>query len=140
LKSIKESGKKYDKIMLIRTDDYMFFYMHPQQMNRFNTHHTIYKAGGRENRGIFLNDNNEYTVNDIFFFGSYDIMSDMIDTFPDKLDKVLHDELGEHLTSKNIKVEPVYEIDAYVVRENIRTLNENEITVENIDKKMIEWG
>jgi hypothetical protein len=140
LKLAKESGKKYDKIILIRTDDYMFFYMNPTELNRFNIHQTIFKAGGRENRGIFLNDKNEYTVNDIFFFGSYELMSDIIETIPDKLDKVLHDALGEHLVSKNIKVEPVHEIDAYVVRENIRTLDESEITVENIDKKMIEWG
>lgn len=140
LKSLKESGKQYDKIILIRTDDYMFFYMKPTEMNRFNIHQTIFKHGGRENRGIFLNESNQHTVNDIFFFGSYELMSDMIQTLPDKIDKVLHDALGDHLVSKNIKVEPVYEIDAYVVRENIRTLNESEITIENIDKKMIEWG
>lgn len=137
LDMVKNSGKEYDLIMINRTDNYFTPYKSYVELFNLNDTKNIYKHD-TDVRGIFVNDENNYTVNDIFFIGDFQLMSNVISNLP-KINRLLHDDFAAYLVSINVDVKWVTGLDISTLRPNIRNLNE-ELTPKNIFKTAKEWA
>jgi hypothetical protein len=138
LELLNNSGKEYDLIILNRTDNYFFPYKSYDELFNVNDNKNIYKHF-TDTRGIFLNDQNNYTVNDIFFIGEFNLMCNIINNLP-KIETLLHDDFAKYLMSINIGVKWIDGLDISTLRPNMVKFKENELTKENILKTAKEWA
>ncbi len=132
LRMMKEFGKEYDFIMLTRTDNYTIFDLTEEKLCKLNRVDTIY---GLQN--VYLYKPKSFFVQDMFFLGDSNIISNFIDTLPLKLSS-LHNGLSEHIINSNLYVERIDCINITPYRPNC--LNKNfDINFETINDKNLEW-
>jgi hypothetical protein len=135
LQMSKESGVKYDQIMLIRPDDYLF-YNEPYE-------HFYHCKDGRIIYGqskIHISPKMEYFLPDYFFFGNSVPMSKMIETLSIDMPGNIHTELALHILSLGFDVFQISGFDLCLVRPTIRGIDESTITRELLQEKWEEWG
>jgi hypothetical protein len=137
LRMLKNSGKKYDLIMLNRTDNYFFSQKPYEEYFNIEDKKNIFNHS-TDNRGIFLSENNNYTVNDLFFIGNFDLMSNIIENVP-KIEKLLHDDFAKYLMSINVEVKTLKNLEISTLRPNIKNFD-GELTPENILKIAKTWA
>jgi hypothetical protein len=135
LRMIKESGIKYDYIMLTRSDMFLKFNFPISDLYKMNDKDKIYGI-----TDIHINDKNQLFMFDCFFFGDYGVMSRMIRNIPYNLDG-MHTGLAEHIQQCGLKVVGLGgSLDCIPIRPNCRNLKDEELTPKNISQKSIEWG
>jgi hypothetical protein len=135
LRLVEESGKKYNQIMLIRPDMVHRFYFPIEELYQYNKKDRIYNHTG----GITKGEKGNY-VNDTFFIGDFETMSNMIKTFPDEAtERANHWDTADHILSCNIFVEHIENIDPILLRPNVSLLKEEEKTIENFQKYFKIW-
>lgn len=131
LKMVKDSGNKYDLIMLTRPDNYKVISEPHQRLFKYNKPNTIY---GLEK--IIFN-NEEPFIQDIFFIANFDVMANLIETIPSTI-TAIHQDLSKHILQLGYSVEPVEYIHVVTMRANIRGMKE--LNIENVFQKTMEWG
>lgn len=132
LRLMKESGKKYDLIMLTRPDSFKVI----QDLNsiyRCNTPGILY---GLEK--IEHTENGPF-VQDVFFVGDSQTLTHLVETIPSNIHSI-HNGLADHILSLDYIVEKVEGVYVTTVRANSRSLNNSELTQSNIFAKTVEWG
>jgi hypothetical protein len=138
LELVKKSGKKYDYLILTRPDNYILFNLTVNELRNLSYENVIY---GLDN---IVDDGKEKFIQDIFFMGSYDSISKLINCVPSKSNSEgynnIHNFLAKHILLNNLTVEKVEKISATTVRPNARELTLQEINISNIFKKAMEWG
>jgi hypothetical protein len=134
LKLIKESGKHYTQLMLIRFDMIYEFKFPFEELYQCNSKDRIYNHTG----GIIMNDNKPY-VNDVFFIGDFEIMSNIIETFHGIEIEGPHFDIANHILSLGLTVENKNNIDAHLLRPNVRFYEEEKLTLENMIASFKEW-
>jgi hypothetical protein len=134
LKLIKESGKKYNQLMLIRFDMIYEFRFPFEEIYNCNAKDKIYNHTG----GITINDGKSY-VNDVFFIGDFDVMSNIIETFHGTEIEGPHFDIANHILSLNLTVENIKDIHAHLLRPNVRFYKEEDLTLENMIQSFNEW-
>jgi hypothetical protein len=132
LKLIENSGKKYDRILIIRIDSYFDFKTPLIEIINKSTNGTLYLYND------LVIDGGKVWSQDLFFMGNQDLISDFIKKIPDKIEDI-HFDLGEIINNK-------YEID--FVEQKIRicpvtpTLNSydiNKITFIDAHDEWFKW-
>jgi hypothetical protein len=132
LRMMKESGREYDLVMLTRPDSFKVI----------NDYKTIYKYNvpnvlyGLEE---LLNTETGPFIQDIFFIGNTETMSNLIDTISPGIHSI-HNGLAEHILTLGYSVEKVEGINVATVRANSRSLSIGKLTHSNIFAKTMEWG
>lgn len=133
LEMIENSNKKYDIIMIMRPENYMGK-IDGRKFLEFNKKDRIY---GLEK--IKIKENNELFVQDIFFVGDFDVMKDLLLSFPDDEDRP-HENFAKHVLSKNLDIENIENFCVMTLRPNCSELKEEDKNYENFWNKVKEWG
>lgn len=131
LKMVRDSGNHYDLIMLTRPDNYTVIGEPHQKLFEYNKANTVY---GLEKITII---NNEPFIQDIFFIGNFNVISNLIDTIPTNV-TLIHQDLSKHILSLGYTVDAVERINVVTIRSNVRGMKE--INLKNIFEKTMEWG
>lgn len=131
LKMVKESGNKYDSIMLTRPDTYKVISEPHQRLFKYNKPNTIY---GLEK---ILFNNGEPFIQDIFFIGNFDVMSNLIETIPSNITSI-HQDLSKHILNLGYEVDTVEHMYMATTRANVRGMKE--LNIKNVFEKTMEWG
>jgi hypothetical protein len=131
LKMVKDSDKEYDLIMLTRPDNYKAISQPHQRLFKYNKPNTIY---GLE-KIIFSS--NEPFIQDIFFIGNFDVMTNLIETIPSTITSI-HQDLSKHILELGYVVETVEHITMATTRANVRGMKE--LNIKNVFEKTMEWG
>lgn len=132
LRMMKESGKKYDLVMLTRPDSFKVI----QDLN------SIYKCN---TPGVLYGlEEIEYTesgpfVQDVFFVGDIKTLTHLVETIPSDIQSI-HNGLADHIVSLGYTVQKVEGVYVSTVRANSRSLPDSELTLSNIFAKTVEWG
>ena len=123
LKLIKESGKEYDLIVLMRPDSYIRLNDDGiKKLKECNLDDRIYGCNYIHITGINL-----YFLIDTFFCGTFDNISKLIDTLPNKITNNIHTELSRNILSLGLYVDAVSEFSNEVVRPNVRDMEKDEV-------------
>ncbi len=137
IKMMKESGVKYDLMILNRTDNYTIFDIelnHLKEMSKKKD-----RLYGLDY--IYLSNPNTYHLVDLILFGNYDTMYNMIDKCPPDLDGI-HHEFSLHIISCNIFVDVVElgvgEVSVGVFRPNSLEIGED-ININKVVQRHIIW-
>ncbi len=141
LKMIKKSGIIYDYIMLTRPDNYFDFNFDFENINSDEDLREGSVYGLEEIR----NNGEELFIQDIFFFGKYDLIEKLIDNIPERLDGnecngSMHHHLAKHILLSEIKIKKIPRTSVVTVRANSRQLNKEEISINTIFQKTMDWG
>jgi hypothetical protein len=131
LKMVKESGNKYDLIMLTRPDSYKDISKPYNRLLKYNKPNTIYGLDK-----MTLN-NNEPFIQDIFFIGNFNVMSNLIETIPTNITSI-HQDLSKHILNLGYVVDTVENVFMATLRANVRGIKE--LNIENVFEKTMEWG
>lgn len=131
LKMVKDSGIKYDLIMLTRPDSYKVISQPHQRLFKYNKPNTIYGL----DKIIF--NNGEPFIQDIFFIGNFDVISNLIETIPSTI-TAIHRDLSKHILDLGYNVETVENISMATTRANVRGMQE--LNIKNVFEKTMEWG
>lgn len=100
LKMMKESGIKYDLIILNRTDNFTVFDLKNEYLNQISKQSDrIYGL-----QHIYLSNPNTFHLVDLILYGNYNAMCEMIEKCPNNLD-CIHNDLSLHIMSCNLYVE-----------------------------------
>lgn len=136
LKLIKESGKEYDLIVLMRPDSYMMLNDDGiKKLKKCSSPDRIYGCNFIQITGI-----ENYFLIDTFFCGTSHNISKLIDTLPNKITFNIHTELARHILSLGLYVDAVENFNGAVVRPNVRDIEKNEtLNVETIIKYLRIW-
>ncbi len=129
---IQNSNKKYDILMLMRPENYMSNI----KSERFLETDQEGKIFGLEK--IRIKPNGNYFVQDIFFVGNFEIMKDLLLSFPTETDD-MHGNMAKQILSKNLNLEVIENFNVMTLRPNCNELKEEEINYENLWKKVTEW-
>lgn len=137
LEMIENNQVKYDMIILTRPDNYTIFGMGSDEILKYNKKDRIYGLEEIKNEGYGM------FIQDIFFMGDYEIMSNLIKTIPNKFNTneaggSIHYHLSKHVIDCNLIVEPIDRLYVVTVRANSRELKE--ITLNSIFEKTMIWG
>lgn len=133
LKMIEQSGERYESIMLTRTDSFMQYESQLVDFHKLNEKNVIYG----------LTDNQDETIQDIFFIGDFEMMKKFIILLPSHSNNESLD--GMHYVLKNQinmlgmnlkKIEHLYMATA---RPTIRTID-GELTLEKVFRETVKWG
>ena len=89
--------------------------------------------------------NDSLFLQDIFFIGNFLLIKKLIDNLPQKLDLSefngeIHHHLAKHVLLNNLDVDVIDNVNAITVRANCRNLSNDEMNINNIYKKLLEWG
>lgn len=129
LKMVKESGKIYDILVLLRPDLYFNYHKPAKNLCDLNKPRTIY--GMCNIRIVSINEttnNFDYFVNDVFFMGNYEVMSNLISKCKNDYGLSIHNELAKEILGLNYYVELIDGLEVVPIRPNSRKSNEyNEI-------------
>jgi hypothetical protein len=140
LKMCKNSGIKYDQIMLMRPDGYFLIKFPYENLIKFNRDNILYGKGN----GIQINHDLTHTINDVFFIGNESTISRFIEVLPNKLDKFngnnIHSELSESILLNKFFYVGIIGFDSYIIRPNIVELNGIDLNEENLHLKLYEWA
>ena len=131
LKMVKESGKEYDLIMITRPDTYKVISEPHHRIFNYNKPNTVY---GLEK--IKFN-NDEPFIQDIFFIGNFNIMSNLIETIPTNITSI-HQDLSKHILNLGYVVNTVEHMYMATTRANVRGMKE--LNIKNVFEKTMEWG
>lgn len=136
LRMVRESGVKYDFIMLTRSDMFLTFNFPYTEFFSMNKKNVIYGISK-----ILKNPpENELFIIDTFFYGEFETMSNFIRTLPNNLGG-MHTELSKHILQLGYDVVPLgTRMDCITIRPNCRELKDEELTRQNIAIKQLEWG
>jgi len=79
------------------------------------------------------------------FFGKYDLIEKLIDNIPERLDGnecngSMHHHLAKHILLSEIKIKKIPRTSVVTVRANSRQLNKEEISINTIFQKTMDWG
>ena len=123
LKLIKESGKEYDLIVLMRPDSYMMLNDDGiKKLKECSLDDRIYGCNFIHITGL-----KHYFLVDTFFCGTFHNISKLIDTLPNKITFNIHTELAKHILSLGLYVDAVSEFNSVVVRPNVREFEKNDV-------------
>jgi hypothetical protein len=93
LKLIEDSGKKYDRILIIRIDSYFDFNISLNEIINKSKNKLLYLYSD------LIIENGKIWAQDLFFMGNQDLISDFIKKIPDKIEDI-HFDLGEIINNK----------------------------------------
>jgi hypothetical protein len=137
LEMVRNSGKEYKQIMIMRPDNYQTGgIFDKQRFYSFNEKNRIYGQQFINITGV-----RRYFVVDIFLIGDYEVMSKIIgdiDSTEELRQTNIHSKLGILLTDLKLFVERAYIFDVIVVRPNCRLLGD-ELTPNLILDKLRIW-
>lgn len=135
-KMLEESGEKYDFIMLTRSDMFLHYLFSWKDFLSFNNENTIYAV-----RDMYNNSKNDkLLVYDTFFYGNFDVMSNLIKNIPINL-MGMHEELAEIIINCGYNVIGLMgKFSCITIRPNCRELKGDDLNHLNVAKKMVEWG
>lgn len=123
LKLIKESGKEYDLIVLMRPDSYMMLNDDGiKKLKECSLDDRIYGCNFIHITGL-----KHYFLVDTFFCGTFHNISKLIDTLPNKITFNIHTELAKHILSLGLYVDAVSEFNSVVVRPNVREFEKSDV-------------
>ena len=123
LKLIKESGKEYDLIVLMRPDSYMMLNDDGiKKLKECSLDDRIYGCNFIHITGL-----KHYFLVDTFFCGTFHNISKLIDTLPNKITFNIHTELAKHILSLGLYVDAVSEFNGVVVRPNVREFEKSDV-------------
>jgi hypothetical protein len=139
LEMIKKHNIKYDYLMLTRPDNYFAFNIDDSYTGMNFSGDSIY--GLEEIR----NTDDELFIQDIFFLGKFELMQRLIENIPRRLNKKeyngsIHHHLAKHILLNGLEVKKIPKISVVTVRANSRQLNKEEISIDTIFKKTMDWG
>jgi hypothetical protein len=133
LKLVKNSGIKYDLILLTR----------PDVMTKNENINEIVNCNKKDRlygqKFIEITGRNFYFLVDLFFIGDFETMSYMIENIPEKIDVNIHTFLARYFLSINLFVEKTTSFDATAIRPNIRKYNPKDVDINIITKTLQEW-
>lgn len=134
LRLINESGKKYDQIILNRSD--VFYELITEDIKKFyyfKEPNTLYNRSGLTNHH-----QKTYTTDDLFFIGEFYTVSKFINELNYYNQMSVHDYLAYEIIKLNINLIPITNIfDMSIVRGNVKELDE--ITLKKIKEKFKFW-
>lgn len=133
LNMVEKSGKHYDVIILMRPDFIYEFNFPINELHDCKDENTLYTY-----RDTIYETENGYSIDDVFFLGNYDVMSKFIKLIP-KRNKGPHKDIYDHIKSLNLILKQKNGITAHLLRANVKELNENEMTLENVINKLKTW-
>jgi hypothetical protein len=123
LKLIKESGKEYDLIVLMRPDSYMTLNDDViKKLKECRLEDRIYGCNYIHITGI-----KHYFLIDTFFCGTFYNISKLIDVLPNKITFNIHTELAKYILSLGLYVDAVSEFNSAVIRPNVRNMEKDEV-------------
>jgi len=136
LKLIKESGKEYDLVVLMRPDSYMMLNDDGiKKLKKCFLDDRIYGCNY-----IHITGPEHYFLIDTFFCGTFHNISKLIETLPNKITMNIHTELAKHILSLGLYVDAVSEFNSAVVRPNVRDMEKNEtLNLDTIIKYLRLW-
>ena len=135
IRMIKESGKQYDMIMIMRPDMVYLFNFPISNLYECNKEKTLYNHTG----GISNREKGPY-INDTFFIGDFNVVSEFIETFDDKCSEDgNHWDTARHILSLGFTVEHINDIEAHLLRPNIRFYKNQEITLDIVIDSFKKW-
>jgi hypothetical protein len=120
IEMIKNSGVKYDNIMLLRIDSYIFPSFDVNILSNLNKNDRIY--GINE---IHTDDNGQYNIDPTFFFGTFDTMMEFITDFPHH-NTSLHTMIPLKVISINKFVEQIPGLHIACLRPNFMELSDED--------------
>ena len=132
LELLEETKKEYDFIMLTRTDNFTIYRLNDDIISKLNRIDTIYGLSH-----IYLNEPKKFFVQDMFFLGDFQLMSNFIKTLPNNMIS-LHQGLSEHIIKLDLCVKPIEYVNVAPFRPNCLNLN-CDCTFEEVTKKHIIW-
>lgn len=133
LRMIEESGVKYDILILTRSDNYKTFYFGPSRFFEMNMKDRIYGQ-----TSIYISNLETFFLQDYFFCGDFDVMSNIIKAYPNSLPSNIHNFLAHQIIKLGYFVEEIKGFDVCLARPNLRGL-EN-INRDLVAEKFREWG
>lgn len=136
-KMMKESGIKYDYIMMTRSDNYKSYDKLYEHFLSLNTDGAIWglvpiMLGNRPSTKEWS------IVSDYFFFGKYEYMSNMIETIPDSVSDNIHQFWAHHFMDLNYFCKQIDGLNINVVRPNVIGLEDVDMGL--VHRKFLEWG
>jgi hypothetical protein len=140
LKMCKNSGIKYDQIILMRPDGYFLLKFPYENLKKFNRDNVLYGKGP----GVQIDYDLTHVIDDVFFIGSESTISRFIETTPSKLNKIsgngIHNELSESILLNKFFHINIIGFVSYIIRPNIIELNNTDMNEENLNLKLYEWA
>ena len=134
LRNIKNSGVEYDYIMLTRSDMFMKYHFPYEELLNVDKD-TLYGISD-----IYTNDKDQLYVYDVWFFGQYNTISKLIRNMPFDLNG-MHTGLSVLIQDCGLKVKGLGgKMDCVTIRPNCRELKDEELLVQNLQNKQLEWG
>jgi hypothetical protein len=128
LDMIKKSGKKYDMLMVLRTDSWIDFNITIKELYEYNDKDRLYGS-----KNILIVGDNIHYMDDDFLFGDYNTFSNFIEGLPEKM--CAHDEFAKYTMSKKLWV-----YDSGIISYYLRpTMISKSLTINNIKKTHNEW-
>lgn len=139
LQLIVNSNIYYDFLIITRPDNYINFNVTLDELKKLSNTDKIY--GLEPIRTV----NDSLFLQDIFFIGNFLLIKKLIDNLPQKLDLSefngeIHHHLAKHVLLNNLDVDVIDNVNAITVRANCRNLSNDEMNINNIYKKLLEWG
>jgi hypothetical protein len=133
LKMVKDSGIKYDMLMLTRSDNYKTFYFGAEHFFTMNKKDRIYGQ-----TAIYVSNLETFFLQDYFFVGDFDVMSEIIEAYPDTLPSNIHNFLAHQIIKLGYFVEDIKKFDVCLARPTLRGLSN--INRDIVAEKFREWG
>ena len=133
LNMIKNSGIDYDILILTRSDNYHKFYFGPERFFEMNKKDRIYGQ-----TAIYISNLEEFFLQDYFFVGDFNVMSEIIEAYPNSLPSNIHNFLAHQIIRLGYFVEDIKGFDVCLARPNLRGVDN--ITRDIVAEKFKEWG
>jgi hypothetical protein len=121
LEMVRNSGKQYDQIMIMRPDNYQTSKI--TNIDKFYSYREKDRVYGQQ--FINITGVKRYFVTDLYFIGDYEVMSnviDKIDSTRELRETNIQSKLGILFVSLNLYVARTDEFDVVVLRPNVRPL------------------
>ncbi len=140
LKMIKDSRKPYSQLILTRFDNFFSTTLTPQDFYKLIEDNKIYN----NTRGLFLNERNTYTIDDLFFISKFNFLQNFIESLGSSIGPVnIHDYLAKKIIDLGYDAHQLCEnhtdFDVCVVRPNVKELKEEEININTVNKKYLTY-
>ena len=136
MKLINKSKKKYEQLVLNRFDNYFDIKSDVSNFIELKENKKIYN----NRRGIFINERNDHTIDDLFFIGEFETIKNFIDQLDYDFEINIHDYLANKIKRLGYETQGLEDLmNVCVVRANVNELEEKEINIKSIQEKFNNW-
>ena len=129
-KVLEESGNNYTHIILIRPDN--FYHNYTEDYNTFDIRIKPDRLYGNEK--MCLTGKNEYSIDDTFFLGTFDVIKKFITNLP--MDTPMHQGLAQYVLKNDWFIEDM-NLSLAIIRANCRGLENIDLNI--VGQKRHEW-